>query len=513
MNNIPTVREKCTGALLASAIGDALGWPYEFRSRNNARNFSVGGDFFIDWTRKCGGQYWNHDELILAGEYSDDTQMILAVSRSIISGTDWIEHLSFKELPYWLKYERGGGNALKQAAKIYKSRQIPWETDFATNYFNAGGNGSAMRIIPHIIVNIKSSNTDKIMDDVFLNCIITHGHPRAILGATCYAFALDSILRKTSVLQFGELIRIIINGSKVWGKYRGEIAPYSWKTAKENLLSFNYDEEWHKCLDDMLDKLVYIEGALKKGLLVNDSEILKFLKCFDKENGAGDVAALAAIYLASKYANNPILGIKTAAYTIGIDTDTIASMVGGLLGMLCGTAWIPAEWRIVQDYKCIYNISDILLSEDIKSFSKHISDINCANHELQNSPIGKIYIDSIQEISSGRTGRIIITKVCTSLGQSFYIKQYKRLPDKDKLIKSSSLATTDSGTKNFRKKTTTLNIDKAQEIIKDSKFNRITFKKVIQIIDELLYYNDCEYVASLTKTKVDIVEKINELLQ
>ena len=32
MSNIPSIREKCTGALLASAIGDSLGWPYEFRA-------------------------------------------------------------------------------------------------------------------------------------------------------------------------------------------------------------------------------------------------------------------------------------------------------------------------------------------------------------------------------------------------------------------------------------------------------------------------------------------------
>ena len=119
----------------------------------------------------------------------------------------------------------------------------------------------------------------------------------------------------------------------------------------------------------------------------------------------------------------------------------------------------------------------------------------------------------MQEISSGRTGRIIITKVCTSLGQSFYIKQYKRLQTKDISTKSSSLVTTDTNAKTYKNKTINLNKDIAQEIINDAKFNRITFKKVIQIIDELLYYNDCEYVATLTKTKVDIVKKVKELLQ
>ena len=80
MSNIPSIREKCTGALLASAIGDSLGWPYEFRARNVQNNLSMGDGHFIDWNRKSGGRYWSHSETILAGEYSDDTQMILAVS-------------------------------------------------------------------------------------------------------------------------------------------------------------------------------------------------------------------------------------------------------------------------------------------------------------------------------------------------------------------------------------------------------------------------------------------------
>ena len=95
MSNIPSIREKCTGALLASAIGDSLGWPYEFRARNVQNNLSMGDGHFIDWNRKSGGRYWSHSETILAGEYSDDTQMILAVSRSIISGYGWKEYFSF----------------------------------------------------------------------------------------------------------------------------------------------------------------------------------------------------------------------------------------------------------------------------------------------------------------------------------------------------------------------------------------------------------------------------------
>ena len=80
-----SILDRCTGAMLGSAIGDALGWPNENRS-GNIHKLEIKNDSFIRWSRRTGGKYWNHVEEILPGEYSDDTQLILAVSRSFISG-------------------------------------------------------------------------------------------------------------------------------------------------------------------------------------------------------------------------------------------------------------------------------------------------------------------------------------------------------------------------------------------------------------------------------------------
>ena len=85
---IPNQTDKCKGAMLATAIGDALGWPNEMNSKNRIKKPKV-SDFFVEWTRNCRHPRW-HDERILAGEYSDDMQMTLSVARSIIAG-DW-EH-------------------------------------------------------------------------------------------------------------------------------------------------------------------------------------------------------------------------------------------------------------------------------------------------------------------------------------------------------------------------------------------------------------------------------------
>jgi len=54
MNGIPQLNEKCTGAFVASAIGDALGWPNEFRSSNTKKQSKPVSDF-IEWQRRTGG--------------------------------------------------------------------------------------------------------------------------------------------------------------------------------------------------------------------------------------------------------------------------------------------------------------------------------------------------------------------------------------------------------------------------------------------------------------------------
>ena len=54
------------------------------------------------------------------------------------------------------------------------------------------------------------------------------------------------------------------------------------------------------------------------------------------------------------------IGIKIPAFSFGADTDTIASITGGLLGMLSGIDWIPTEWREVQDYNCLVQMTELL---------------------------------------------------------------------------------------------------------------------------------------------------------
>lgn len=420
---IPTQIEKCKGAMLATAIGDALGWPNEPRSKNRIKNPKV-VDHFVEWTRSSNNPRW-HDEKILPGEYSDDTQLTLSVARSIITG-NWENFFAEKELPFWLNYERGGGSALLKAAKSCKKGFLLWQSQYNRDYFNAGGNGAVMRILPHVIASAKTADTTKLMLDVIKNTLITHGHPRAFLGATCYAYALDYLLRKDTVLEYGELVTAVIDGQNVWGAALDSDIFGKWLSIARQCHDYDFLVEWENVRDRMVRQLEFIRLSLKKGLILEDIKILTDLECFDKSNGAGDVAVLSAIYLASRYANNPSLGIKIPAFLFGADTDTIASITGGLLGMLSGMNWIPTEWREVQDYNCLIQMTELLMADDKKEATKkEVSEAKTQNNQWKATPIGKMRFIESKSVPNGKNGIVIIEKWQTTLGQTLYTKTFQ----------------------------------------------------------------------------------------
>lgn len=420
---IPSQIEKCKGAMLATAIGDALGWPNEPCSKNRTKKPKV-NDFFVEWTRSCREPRW-HDEKIRPGEYSDDTQMTLSVARSIIAG-DWENFLIEIELPFWLRYERGGGSALLKAARsISEKGALPWRSANAHGYFNAGGNGAAMRILPHVIAYANKPDRAALMQDVIRDTIITHGHPRAFLGATCYAYALDWLLRKETMLEYGELVSAVIDGQSVWGKHLDHKVFGVWLETASRLCGFDYAREWEYVCANMVCQLKFISSSLERGLILDDNSVLAQLECFSKTNGAGDVAILASIYLASRYASNPTLGIKVPAFSFGSDTDTIASITGGLLGMLRGTNWIPIEWRNVQDRDYLEQMAEILFFGNRQEVAKEeTAKANPQDGSWRQMPIGVMrFIDS-RRVPNGKNGFVEISQWRSVLGQTIYLKKF-----------------------------------------------------------------------------------------
>lgn len=411
--------------MVAAAIGDTLGWPNEMVSKNKIKR--TGADTrFIEWSRTSRNPRW-HSETIKAGEYSDDTQLTLSVARSLIS-EDWEKSLSEKELPFWLEYERGGGGALLRAASCWKDKGLPlWKTEKAKRYYNAGGNGAAMRILPHVIANATIGNIGQLIEDIFFDSILTHGHPRAILGAMCYGYALDYLLNKKSILEYGELVSAVIDGQEEWSRLPTGDNFLDWFATAQRQSGFDYVNVWSETSLRMLNQLEYLKQSLKKGLMVNDETIMNELGAFGEAKGAGDVGVLCAIFLISKYSNNLQLAITVPAFSYGADTDTIGAMTGGLAGMLSGLDWIPLEWKSVQDYDCLIQMADLLLSDNKIDATRVVVSKNKSRKsecQWQSSPIGNIRLIDTTNATNGKKGIVEINKWETAIGQSIYLKQY-----------------------------------------------------------------------------------------
>src|SRR5687768_14817386 len=101
---------KYKGSIKLSAIGDALGWITEFERDGISLEKKYGVeliDRFYDWRKNVGGRFVGFTDNIASGSYSDDTQLMLAVARSIKSNGDVDnDYFSKVELHNWLEYAR-----------------------------------------------------------------------------------------------------------------------------------------------------------------------------------------------------------------------------------------------------------------------------------------------------------------------------------------------------------------------------------------------------------------------
>lgn len=353
-NTVRLKTSKAVGGMLGAAFGDALGWPNERIAKSNAsKQTQCRLHDFKRWARRSGGRFFPHEEIIEEGEYSDDTQLMLCLSRSLQKGEAWWEHFTQVELPFWSVYERGGGGATKRAVESWLDNVTPWSPNRkpqdVKRYYDAGGNGVAMRVLPHVL-RLGEKEFPKIATNIFLDGIATHGHPRALLGALAYGFSLWAAFRKDWKLAYGELVEDLIKSVDIWSALPATPGmPPEWRSQAEKSLQ-DYMKHWESAKAEIMEYLEVCRAELSKGALSLDDDVLKKLECFNsKISGAGTVAAIASVYLASRHAADPINGVVEAAFAIGLDTDTIASMTGGLLGCINGSDWLSPVKQDIQD--------------------------------------------------------------------------------------------------------------------------------------------------------------------
>jgi ADP-ribosylglycohydrolase len=373
-----TTLERFKGAIVFSAIGDALGWPTEFGRYPKEVKERFGDKYlnrYISWQKMVGGKFWGYRETIKEGEYSDDTQLTLAVYRCIDENGDFKpDKFAYFELPLWLHYERGGGRTIKTAARTLTQSTREWMNNFyATrdlSYRNAGANGAAMRTLPIALVNIYDEK--RLYRDTFINSIVTHGHPRAILGSIIYASAISFLMReKISNGKFLSYLNETINNFSRYFKDDDLIQKWVYEWDKKPLNGLRFKDVFQHTRIESVEYLDKINELIKS----DDSIFYKLTKAiYGESKGSGISTVLVAIYLFLKYIDDPLKALLKAANMLGSDTDTIAAFVGGLFGAYYGFSAIPPNFlKNLQDREYLSKVATQLHNIAIGETRKYAS--------------------------------------------------------------------------------------------------------------------------------------------
>lgn len=310
---------KIKSSIWGFIVGDALGVPYEFYTRQKMKLNPA--------KTMTGGGSWGQP----VGTWSDDTSLVLATLDSLsvrydltLLGSNFCQWYYLNEYtPHGVVFDCGIQTkaGIKRINSFIKLNQrvspLPPETDDKKN-----GNGSLMRILPFAFYRIDNSIEKRfqIISDV---SSLTHSHIRSVIS--CFIFT--------------ELIAELLTSED---KFTAT------QKMQTKVLSF---------LDNRIPptELVFFERILK-----SDISILK-----EKEIKSGTyvletLEAVIWCFLRGQNFRETLL----SAVNLGGDTDTIAALVGGLGGMLYGEKGIPDEWinLISQKKKLFPHINSFLNS-------------------------------------------------------------------------------------------------------------------------------------------------------
>ncbi|HIK11533.1 MAG TPA: ADP-ribosylglycohydrolase family protein [Oscillatoriaceae cyanobacterium M33_DOE_052] len=373
-SNIESLSHRTAGALLAAAAGDAMGWMTEFIRSPDDLKRKMGVDRITEyqaWSKRVGGRFQGYEDYIAPGDYSDDTQLTICTAACIAPNGcfDYRTFCKF-EYPMWLEYARGGGSTVKEAAEKIQRKSADWNSNFFTrkvkegkiDYRDGGANGAAMRISPHVLANV--GRWTQAEADIWRNSIISHGHPKAIIGAVLYGYALHTVLQWSEPTTGQDLIETIGQ----WIKQL-EIPPISelktWRIEWNQGRGETFENVFANTKQEAVEQLRLVWSALRQD--ESPESVLQKLGCLDRNTkGSGLGTAMAGIYLFARQPEQTKENIITAANMIGSDTDSIAAFVGGLGGAAFGLAAIPEQWRSqIQDAPFLIELGNHLAAISI----------------------------------------------------------------------------------------------------------------------------------------------------
>ena len=288
------MRNKVRAGIIGHAIGDALGVPVEFTSRNQLARHPI-----VDMEG-----YGTHN--MPAGTWSDDTSMEIALLQSLVDKkmfdyTDIMEN--FRK--WWRNGEFTAtgktfdiGGTCAGAICNYVKGMSPSECGEKGERSN--GNGSLMRILPVAYVchdnSIAGNDRYELVRKV---SSLTHAHEISMLGCFIYVNFVCSLL----------------SGDSLTAAYQ--------KTQQEDYSMFSDSarEAYHRILIESIAS--YDE---------------------DEISSSGYVLSSLEASLWCLLSTNSYKKAVLKAVNLGGDTDTIGAITGSMAGIYYGYNAIPHEW-------------------------------------------------------------------------------------------------------------------------------------------------------------------------
>ncbi|WP_432830507.1 ADP-ribosylglycohydrolase family protein [Dactylosporangium sp. CA-092794] len=432
--------------MLWAAWADSVGFISELTDESGLNRRLKGRSLAepVEWIRRVGGKF-GVDVTLPAGCYSDDTQLRLATARAISGHGFDVEAFARVELTTWPAYALGGGRASKAAAVNLAKPNTPWFGNFYDGWHDAGGNGVAMRIQPHVWSAPSPGRLGQHLLDVIVNGTTTHGHPRALVGAVLHAIALGVAIESGVAPKLDDLPGMLDIAEKAIGLIDGhaELASLwrpSWEKASGRPLADAWRDTVTECRELLSNAQQVCDSADSPETMYEG--LIAALKLTDPaQRGSGTTTTIAALTLAAALPSDPAAVSLLAARALHTDTDTIATMAAALVG---ATDNVAAPTPVLDiDYlrneairlaTVAANGSTLTFSyPDLLHWSPPRSQLEAVGLAADRTALGGIaWIQPIQGIDpvEGKDG--VWQWVSSDFGPSFLVKrrqQVRQLPD------------------------------------------------------------------------------------
>lgn len=455
--------DRVTRSMLWAAWADALGFITERTTRQYLEK-RVGAQTVtatVEWTRRVGGKF-GVEMVLPAGTYSDDTQLRLASSRAISGSGFDPEAFAKVDLAVWPSYALGSGQASRAAATNIARATVPWFGNFFDGYLFAGGNGAAMRIQPHVWAASNPTADPRFLIDVLRDAVITHGHPRALVGAVLHAIALSKPMSSGKPLTVEDWPEIIAKTQSAAALVESdENLATVWLPLWEKSASKSFPDSWSDTVEECAQMLDAVRDGVselqKEARPQTYDQMATILDLRNPDNvGSGTATAVIALAVATAIPD-PRAASRLVANALGTDTDTIGTMVGAITGASATTA--PDSPVQDSDYLHLEaaRLADIAAQRktvgfnyaDLLTWVAPKSQIDCVGLvQGQMALAGLAFLQPDPELKAGESKQATWEWTVSDFGQSFLVKRRFKLkelstgqqPAKERFVTTPSTA-------------------------------------------------------------------------